>query len=411
MSKDRSYKQLYFLLFAPLALQVTYLNLYFERRGLDHAQLGVLNAVSSVCGIVVPLVAGAWADRLPNRKIAVAVLATGAGLAFPLLWFGGSLPILLLPAILLYACRSPLIPISDAICLDHLSSHGDSDGERYASLRLWGSVGFIVVAALFPRLLADEATSDPVQRLQPVFIGFAVLCALMAIRAYTLPNGAPVEREAKAPARVWTSILSVMRVPRLKRLFVILLLSQVANSCYYLFLSLYLDAIGVADRNKGDYWAVGVVCEVALMAVGPWLIRKLGVRRLLLLGLLGRLVRLFAFSRPQSPMVILWLVQPFHALAFAAVHLATIAFLARTVPDRLRASGQAAVTSLVAGVGGMVGNLLAGAVSEAAAARWQGPNAADHGIYVAFFVGMVMQAAVVVAAWLVIREPGGRSEE
>ncbi len=411
MATDRSFKQLYFLLFAPLALQVTYLNLYFERRGLNYEQLGVLNAVSSVCGILFPLWAGAWADRLPNRRSAVALLALGAGVSFPLLWFGGSLAVLLLPAIVLFACRSPLIPISDAICLDHLATQGDRDGERYAALRLWGSVGFIVVAALGPRLLADEATSDPVARLQPIFWGFAALCLLMAWRAMTLPSAPRVSHATEPPARVWSAMVSVLRVPRLKRLFLVLLISQLANSCYYLFLSLYLDAIGVADRNKGDYWAMGVAAEIALMAVGPALVRKLGVRRLLLLGLAGRLLRLCAFSWPLAPWAVLWLVQPFHALAFAAVHLATIAFMARTVPERLRASGQAAVTSLVAGVGGVLGNLLAGAVSDAARQSWAGPDAAAHGIYTAFTVGAALQAIGLVAAWIMLREPEGRAAE
>lgn len=409
MSTDRSYKQLYFLLFAPLALQVTYLNLYFERRGLGYDQLGVLNAVSSVCGIVFPLWAGAWADRLPHRRYAVAILAAGAAISFPLLWFGGSLAALLPVAIVLFACRSPLIPLCDALCLDHLAGGGDRHGERYAPLRLWGSVGFIVVAAAFPRLLADEATSDPLLRLRPVFIGFAVLCAAFMLRAVTLP-GATRQVADRSRTRVWSAMLDVLRIPRLKRLLLILLVSQLANSCYYLFLSLYLDAIGVTDRHKGDYWAVGVIAEVALMAIGPWLLRKLGVRRLLLLGLCGRNLRLFAFSQPLSPAVVLWAVQPLHALSFAAVHLATVAFLARTVPDRLRASGQAAVTSLVAGVGGMLGNLLAGAVSEAAKSSWTGPDAASHGLYVSFAVGAALHFAVLVTAWLTLREPERRDE-
>jgi len=405
VANDRAYKQLYFLLFAPLALQVAYLNLYFERRGLDHAQIGVLNSVSSICGIVFPLWVGAWADRLPNRRTAVVLLAAGAATAFPLLWFGGSLPALLLPTIFLFACRSPIIPVCDAACLDHLAAHGDRHGERYASLRLWGSVGFVVIAAAFPRLLADEATSDPLRRLLPVFVGFSALCLLFMLRARTLPATPRVAREAHPPARVWPAVLSVLRIPRLKRLFLILLLSWIANSAYYLFLSLYLDAIGVPDRAKGGYWAVGVLSEVVLMASGPWLLRRLGVRRLLLLGLAGRTARLAAFSQPLHPTLVLCAVQPLHALSFAAVHLATVAFLARTVPDRLRASGQAAVTSLVAGLGGMLGNLLAGAVSEAAKAGYTGPDPARHGIFSAFAVAAVMQVGVLAAAWLTLREP------
>lgn len=396
--------QLYFLLFAPFALHVSYLTLFYHRRGFNDFEIGWLEAIGSICAIVSPLLWGPLADRLRHKRHLIAWLALGLGIFFPLLWCAPPVAWALVPLVIgLYLCRSPLIPLIDAAFLEELAGRGDHGGVTYGYVRTAGSVGFIVTATIVPLVLADARHSDPLRRLAPVFVAVGLLAVLLALRAWTLADPPPAEPHERPPGGHFRAVLAL---PQYKKLLALLMVSWISNQTYYLFLSLYLDRIGVSDRLKGVYWSMGVLAEIAMMAIGPWLLRRVGVRNLILAGFVGRMVRVFAFCVPQRPLVALLVFQPLHALGFAAVHLGTMAFLARTVPPPLRATGQLVNAALVTGLGGMVGNLLAGWVSHRTDLGAHGPALCGlHGIHAAYFVSGVLQAAVLVLAWLSLREP------
>lgn len=402
--RHRRYKQAYFLLFMPPALQLAFFNLYFERIGLNHGEIGTVAAVNSLVGIVAPLYFGHLADRLGHKRRLLIWLALAAAVCYPLHWFTRSLALLLPLTVALSVCRSPMIPITDALCLDALQAGGDGRGDGYARVRLWGSIGFIVAATVVPMALADESVADPVRRLWPVFAGLLVLCLLQALRLATMadPARAQVILGDEGPAG---SIARVLRVPRLKRLTLLLLVSWASNTSYYVFLSLYLDQIGVPDRWKGAFWSMGVLAEVLFMMAGSWLLPRLGVRRMLLWGLAGRTVRLLAYSYRWPPWAAFCLVQPLHALAFAATHLGTVAFLARSVPERHRALGQTLFSGLVFGLGGVLGGLMAGWISEAATAGLLAPLTSRTGLYASFQFSGWVQLAVLLLAWRTLRDP------
>ncbi|MBI5832833.1 MAG: MFS transporter [Armatimonadetes bacterium] len=395
-----SYAQLYFWLFAGFALHVTYLTLFYHRRGFDDWTIGVLEAVGSLCVIVSALVWGPLADRLGRKGRLVARLSLGLAICFPLLWVMPARVWALIPVVVVfYLCRSPLIPLIDTFFLDALHARGDSDGRTYGRVRLWGSLGFMVAATIIPLLLADEQTSDPLRRLFPVFIAFSLTSLLLSVRAMHMPE---THGEAHEPLD-GGHVRAVLALPSYKWLLALLLVSWIANQSYYLFLSLYLQSIGVSDRLKGAYWSMGVLAEVAMLAAAPWLLSRVSLRTLMLWGFAGRLIRLTAFCFPLSPMVVLWCFQPLHALGFAAVHLATMGYLSRLVPLPLRATGQTLNAGLVTGVGGVLGNLLAGRISKVTTG---GPGLLGlHGIHAAYGAAAIIQLAVLLLAWATLREP------
>ncbi len=400
MASLASYAQLYFWLFAGFALHVTYLTLFYHRRGFDDWTIGVLEAVGSACVIVSALVWGPLADRLGRKTRLVAQLSLGLAICFPLLWVMPARVSALVPVVVIfYLCRSPLIPLIDTCFLDALHTRGDADGRTYGRIRLWGSIGFMVAATIIPLLLADEKTSDPLRRLFPVFIAFSLSSLLLAVRAMFMPEQRGEDHEPLDGGH----LRAVLALPSYKRLLALLLFSWIANQGYYLFLSLYLQAIGVSDRAKGAYWSMGVLAEVVMLAAAPWLLQRISLRTLLLWGFVGRFIRLAAFCVPQAPLVVLFVFQPLHALGFAAVHLATMGYLSRLVPTRLRATGQTLNAGLVTGVGGMLGNLLAGRVSKVTTG---GAGLFGlHGIHAAFGVCAAIQLVVVLLAWATLKEP------
>jgi PPP family 3-phenylpropionic acid transporter len=137
-----------------------------------------------------------------------------------------------------------------------------------------------------------------------------------------------------------------------------------AMSAYYMYFSIYLDEVGVADNMKGYFWAVAVAAETGMMWVIGGLIHRIGLKWTFVLSLMGCAGRLFAFSFPLGTAGI-GAAQCLHALTFTAFMVSTITFVNRLVPQGLRASGQTVWMALTMGLGPSVGGKLAGAAAGA----------------------------------------------
>ncbi|MBI3945872.1 MAG: MFS transporter [Armatimonadetes bacterium] len=384
----------YFLLFAPVATATTYLNLHFRRTGLSDSEIGTLGAVGAVVAVVSPPFWGYLADRAPDKRTLLAFLLLASGAAYsPFLLVRTYQGALLLQALFSFF-MTPCVALTDALVLEQLPRAGGD----YGRIRLWGSLGFVSTLLVFGLFLGGGPLSRHVSggSLAPTFAAFAVARVLSVLWLLRVPSG-------KAPTRrsgYRGDLRELLGDPGFALLLFSAFLCTAGLRAYYVFFSIYLDDLGVADSLKGVFWSLGVLSEVLFMVFAARVLRRMGVRGMLALGMTGGAVRLLLFSLPL-PLPILALAQGLHALAFGATHIATVTFISARVPDRLRASGQTLYAGIVGGIGGAAGSRLAGDLAEA------------RGIPDAFRAGALLAlAAALVAARLPQGKPGagGRGE-
>jgi MFS family permease len=106
---------------------------------------------------------------------------------------------------------------------------------------------------------------------------------------------------------------------------------------------------------------LGQVPEVAALWALPWMLRRLGDRGTLALGIAAWVVRYGSLAADPP----LWLAVagiPLHGIGIACFTIAGQMFLDSQAPAHRRAGAQGLHTVVTAGVGALVGNLLAGAV-------------------------------------------------
>jgi PPP family 3-phenylpropionic acid transporter len=84
---------------------------------------------------------------------------------------------------------------------------------------------------------------------------------------------------------------------------------------------------------------LGVIGEIALLAMSSRLPSRLGPLCLIGLGAAGGTLRWAAMAL-DPPAVLLALLQALHGLSFGATHLGSVQFLSRTMPDRHGAAAQ-----------------------------------------------------------------------
>jgi PPP family 3-phenylpropionic acid transporter len=345
---------LYFLMLLPVGLQTPYLFLFFQRRGLSDSQLGTLASVSPMVTLLVPPLWGMIADRLGDRRRLLALLLASSAVVFPCIIGVTSFLGTLVLMTLFSAFSMPPNALADAITLEHV----EKTGEDYGRMRLWGSVGFAAPLLAMGLVLKPTSAGSP-QALYPIFVGYAIFRLLAAGWSWMLP-----ESSGPAAGRLDLRAARAFASPRFLCLALCALIGWGAMSSYYLYFSIYLDRIGVADNAKGYFWAIAVAAEIVMMFCVGGLIRRIGVKWTFTIGIAGVALRLFAYSLLHQPLYVAP-VQCLHALTFAAFSVSSITFVSRLVPPELRASGQTLWMALTSGLGAALGSKLAGAAVSA----------------------------------------------
>jgi MFS transporter, PPP family, 3-phenylpropionic acid transporter len=350
--------------FVYLGLSVPFMPVWLAARGLDVREIGIVLAAPVVVRVLVAPLSTRLADRFAmlRRSLVAASVATVAG--FVLIGFAsGFLPILATFALAAMAA-APVMPLADAYALRGLKGRARS----YGSVRLWGSVTFIVANLGGGLLLARLGAND-------------VIWAVVAALALTAAAALALDRlatAASAPADARPADVSLWRSPAFVVVVLAASLIQSSHAVLNGFATLQWSARGIGGPAIGGLWALGVVAEIALFAVSARAIAALGATWLMVLGGLGGVVRwtIMAFDPPTAALPVL---QVLHALTFGATHLGTMHVLAQVAPAHRGATAQGdfvAVQGIVyaatMGLSGVLvaayGSLAYGAMAAASAA-------------------------------------------
>lgn len=337
--------------FGAVALLGPLAPLAFLEMGLSAGAIATLATLATLGRVLAPLWVGRWADERGRRKVLLVLAMSSLPLAlFPLLGLKG---LLLYP--LLMTVLASQVPLVDVLAHDALAP----DTSRFGYMRLWGSIGFATV--MFGSGLTG-ITSRPV--LLFACGGLLQLCVFGAAL------GLPAERSG-GPKVSWREILSATRGSGLERFFLASGLHYVGFGVYDAYFALRLDSLGYGDA-VGPAIAIGVVAEVAIMGLGPRLVRRVGVdgaRWLAVAGAGAGFLRWAVVANCSQPELIL-LAQPLHAVSFGVWYLAVVAYVQGRAPEHMKASLQGgAATAVGAGalLGTAGGGLMTAHVSAAAA--------------------------------------------
>ena len=345
----------YFAYFAYIGIFSPYFALYLADRGLSTAAIGLVMAAPQATRVVATHLWGWLADRR-GGGLAVARMAGLAGtLAFLPLLGGGDFGVMFCAVAVMSFFWSAALPIAEVTTLGHLKAQIG----RYGRIRAWGSVGFIA-AVLGTGTALDHVPTSVIPLLITGALA-AILCVLWWMA------DAPASGVADA-SDDGSSLWRRFRDPSLIALFVACALMAAAHGPYYTFFSLYLVGIGYSKTAVGALWALGVVCEIVVFLAMPQLTRALSLRTILIGSFVLAALRFLLIAWGAQHLALLLVAQLLHAATFGSFHAAALGLVQRSFPERQKVRGQAAYTSLTAGVGGTLGTLASGVLWQKAGA-------------------------------------------
>ncbi len=339
----------YFAFFAHAGAFVSYFSLWLAARGLAPAEIAAALAMPQLARIVAPALWGwladAWGARYPGARRAIVVFSTFAIVAgFGALYLAQRPAAIALTLLLMSLASAGAMPLLEAITLATL--RGGSGG--YGPIRLWGSVGFILVA-LGTGVWLDHYRAET---LLDLLVGLTLLACAVSL---LLPHGAPPRGHAAG-----TPLGAVLRRPEVLAFFGACVCMTAAHGAMYVFYSIYLEQAGYSKTTIGALWTVGVLAEIVLFLRLSQLMRRFTLRALLVASFACAVARFLAIGWGVGSLALLAAAQLLHAATFGAFHASSIAAVHRLFPGALEARGQALFSSLAYGAGGALGSLAAG---------------------------------------------------
>jgi PPP family 3-phenylpropionic acid transporter len=342
-------RALYFLYYGNVGTYLPFFAVYLHGLGFSGKQIGVIQMLPSFP--LAPAVAIAWATFADHRatpqralRLATAWVAL-AVLLLPLArtpWQVGAV------VVLMALGDRAVVPLADSVTIDLCR---ERPGVSYARIRLFGSLGFIVLTLAVGRLLTVRG-GRPADLLVPLAV---VACVWgYALAARRLPD-AP-RHGGRPGAREMAALLSDRR---LWGLLGPAALHWAACAPYHVFFGVLVRDLRLPDDVTSAGMALGVVAEILVLLAFPRLERRLPPRALLAAAFAGSALRWALLSRATHPIAVAGL-QALHGLTFGLFWGTAMRALADVVPSRLRATGQAVFTGIVFGGANAVGYALSG---------------------------------------------------
>lgn len=311
-------------------------------------------SLMQVMRIFGPNVWGWVADQSRRRVLVLRLTSVAAALTFCGMFVGQTFVFFFALMVTVNLFTSAQGPISEALMLS--SMRGDLT--HYGRVRLWGSVGFIVLVTVSGYALDWQGIE-----LMP-WIALLMLVMVTSV-TFSLHEEPPTQH-----AQPSNSVRELLSRKSVVSFFASTFLMIAAHSSLYVYYSLYLSDMGYSKTVIGLMWSLGVIAEILFFFYQAPLFRRFGVRKLMLFSLAIAVVRFLMIGWGAQSLAILLVAQVLHAATFGVHHSASVATLQRWFAGSLQARGQALFISISYGLGGTVGGLLLSACWDTFGARW-----------------------------------------
>ena len=212
--------------------------------------------------------------------------------------------------------------------------------ERYGRARLFGSIGFTIVALVLAQIFSNDIGLH--------FIAFNVV--LSVIFAYIISQDATHFSNAKDAKSTFSLSLHL-------RLWISIFLMQVGFGAFYSFFTIYETEHGISLQTVSFLWSFGVVCEIILFYYQAHII-KFNLLNIIKFSIMITAIRWFILYLFPDSLWLAYLSQSLHAFGFALYHTATLSYLYELYHDKKLAAQF--YYGFGFGLGGFVGSLVAG---------------------------------------------------
>jgi nucleoside transporter len=324
------------------------------------SQIGYTYLMNNIAAIISPFFVGMIADRFfASQKLMGILHLIGGALMY---WSSGiSTFSLLIFGLLLYNLTyMPTLALVNAISFRQMQK----PEQQFPKVRVWGTIGWIVAGLVITFVLSNyyanvERTAVPLKMA-------AIASVLLGLYSFTLPNTPPQNAGKKISAGEVLG-LKALRLMKQKSFFIFVLCSLLISiplAFYYSFTNLYLNDLGM--QGVAAKQSLGQMSEVGFMILMPVFFSRLGVKKMLLVGMLAWVIR-YAFFATGNLGPLEWMLYVgilLHGVCYDFFFVTGQIYVDKKASTDIRASAQGFITLVTYGVGLGLGTVIAGYLVE-----------------------------------------------
>jgi MFS family permease len=343
-------------------------------------QSAILNAFP-VCAVLGMFFSNQYADRHFAAERFLAFSHLIGGLAILALAFTRSFwPFFLLMFVhcLFYV---PTISITNSIAFSHLK---DAQKE-FGQVRMGGTIGWVLAAwpltfilvdwekvhaanpqglvAWVSTVLSSGLTGEAMQQgTRWTYIVAGIASLLLAAFSLVLPHTPPRKVEGGQDRFAWLESAKLLAKPFVLVLWLVTFLDAFVHNCYFNWTGSFLGAsheaggVGIPGNWIMPVMSIGQVAEILTMGILGAVLKRLGWRATMVIGILGHAARfaVYAFFPNQPALIIL--IQILHGICYAFFFATVYIFVDEYFPKDVRSSAQGLFNVMILGIGVLIAN-------------------------------------------------------
>jgi MFS family permease len=263
----------------------------------------------------------------------------------------------------------PTLSVANAIAFAHVTDRK----REFGFVRLWGSVGWVAAAWPLIFIPIDWAKVPSMEQaggflawlgsalstlktgpaMESAMTGTFIVAgaASLALAAFSLllPHTPPETRRGEPFAPL--EAIKLLARPSLLVLFLVTFFDSLVHYAYYFWTSRFLQSIGVPENWILPAMSIGQTMEVVAMAMLGMIIKRLGWRKTLILGVLSQAVRFGVYAMGDRDL--LWpviAVNVVHGFAYACFFATVFIYVDEHFPSDIRSSAQGLFNLMILGI-------------------------------------------------------------
>jgi nucleoside transporter len=337
-----------FLEFFVWGAWYTTIGVYMSEQGMGDLSYMpyIMNAVAA---IIAPFFLGLIADRFFSTEKVLAFLHLCGGIIIMIAPQATASPEVFISLLLLYnLCYMPTIGLSNSMAFHNI----ENQEKDFPMIRVFGTIGWIVAGLMISFILVRFTDIVPEKTAMPLYLT-GISSILLSLFSLTLPHTPPPAAGKKVSAR------SIVGIDAFKQLgsasFYVFLLGSflicIPLAAYYSYTQRFLSDSGFAMIAATQ--TLGQMSEVVFMLLMPLAFARLGVKWMLLTGMLAWVLRygFFALAAPDS---IFWMIITgivLHGICYDFFFVTGQIYVDKKARPEIRAQAQGLIVLVTYGLG------------------------------------------------------------
>ena len=340
----------YFIWGAWYVTMGTYMGEHLKSSGV---QIGAAYSALAIATMISPFFVGLIADRFFAAQRIMGVLhLMGAVLLFLATKITGNTAFywVILFYSLLYM---PTIALSNSIAFNQMTD----PGKQFPWIRVFGTLGWIVAGLMIGGL-----------KIEPTIYTFMIaggVSATLGLLSFILPDTPPKGKQASSASKaLGTEAFVLFKSKPYLVFFIAAILVCIPLSFYYGWANPFLNELMV--ENAAGKMTMGQFSEAIFILVIPFLFNRIGVKKMLLMGMSAWILRyiFFAYGNTGVNMWMLYAGIILHGVCYDFFFVTGYMYTEKKAGEKIKNAAQGLFTFATYGVGMFIGTLISGKVVD-----------------------------------------------